>query len=143
MEIKLNESEAKHLLEALAIYEWVVNSPHEESEESVDSFCQSLFQKLHKAGLGKPIEVDSSGTYSLSEEFFHNLHESYIDPYNDDIFWSDLAFELGQRDLSKTVSESDLKKMSEEELERKSEVEIQKYDKEFETHGIDRLFIKK
>ncbi|MDZ4726630.1 MAG: hypothetical protein SH817_10765 [Leptospira sp.] len=142
MEINLNDSEVKHLLEALVVYEWIVNSPHEESDPSVDNFCQSVFKKLKSAGLKEPLRTTSEGNLSVTEECFQQIHEDYIEAYNDDVFWSDLAFELGTRDISKKYSEAEFLKLSEEEREKKAAVEINAYDKEFETYGIERLYIK-
>jgi hypothetical protein len=143
MELSLNESEVKHLLEALVVYEWIANSPHEESDPSVDTFCQSLFTKLKSAGLKEPIKQTTDGVLSVSEDFFQQIHEDYIEAYNDDLFWSDLAFELGTRDLSKKYTEVEFQKLSEEEREKKAAIEIENYDKEFESYGIERLYLKK
>ncbi len=143
MDITLNESEVKHLLEAIVVYEWIVNSPHEESDPSVDNFCQSLLAKLKDSSVKSSIEKTPEGILSVTEAHFQQVHEDYIEAYNDDIFWSDLAFELGSRDLSKKISETQFEKLSEEERESKAATEIQNYDKEFETYGIERLYIKK
>lgn len=135
--------EVKHLLEALVVYEWVVNSPHEESNSGVDNFCQSIFQKLHHMGVKDPIIHGEDGIYSTTEDFFNRIHDEYIESYNEDVFWADLSFEFGSRDLSKKYSESEFQKLSEDEKERKTSAEIERYDEEFEKYGIERLFIKK
>jgi hypothetical protein len=143
MELSLNDSEVKHLLEALVVYEWVANSPHEESDPSVDTFCQSILTKLKTAGIKDAIKQMPDGTHSVTEEVFQQIHEDYIEAYNDDIFWSDLAFELGTRDLSKKYTEIEFQKLTEEEREKRASVEIENYDKEFESYGVERLIIKK
>lgn len=143
MELNLNDSEVKHLLEAIVIYEWIVNSPHEESDPSVDTFCQSILSKLKNSPVKDSINQTSDGTLSVNETLFQQVHDDYIEAYNDDLFWSDLAFELGTRDLSKKYTEIEFQKLSEEEREKKAAIEIENYDKEFESYGIERLYLKK
>ncbi|GBF49373.1 hypothetical protein LPTSP4_08840 [Leptospira ryugenii] len=143
MQLDLNEKEIHQLLEAVSVYEWIVNSVHDESDPGVDEFCQSIFQKIKKVAPEAPIEKGEDQLLTLSEEVFQSLHDDYIEPYNEFHFWSDLAYELGMRDLSKKVSESQLTQMSEEERDLKLDSEIESYEKEFESHGVERLYIKK
>ncbi|MCG6141101.1 hypothetical protein EHQ23_09525 [Leptospira bourretii] len=141
MNLELNPQETKHLLNALAVFEWVSNSPHEETDPSVDEFIQSILKKL-SAEKENPI-VSENGLYTISEEYFQEVFESYIEPYNDDIFWTDLSTELAQRDLEQKVSAKDLEALSPEDYENKVAKEAEKYDTEFEKNGVDNLFLKK
>ncbi|EKJ85165.1 hypothetical protein [Leptospira meyeri] len=141
MNLELNPQETKHLLNALAVFEWVSNSPHEETDPSVDEFIQSILKKL-SATKESPI-VSENGLYTISEEYFQEVFESYIEPYNDDIFWTDLSTELAQRDLELKVSAKDLEALSPEDYETKVAKEAEKYDTEFEKNGVDNLFLKK
>ncbi|MBM9592828.1 hypothetical protein JWG41_20520 [Leptospira sp. 201903075] len=142
MNLDLNPQETKHLLNALAVFEWVSNSPHEETDPSVDEFIQSLLKKLSAGGEKGPIDSEN-GLYTISEEYFQEVFESYIEPYNDDIFWTDLSTELAQRDLEQKVSAKDLEALAPEDYEAKVAKEAEKYDAEFEKNGVDNLFLKK
>ncbi|MCW7470462.1 hypothetical protein [Leptospira kanakyensis] len=141
MNLDLNPQETKHLLNALAVFEWVSNSPHEETDPSVDEFIQSILKKLSTSP-ESPI-VSENGLYTISEEYFQEVFESYIEPYNDDIFWTDLSTELAQRDLEQKVSVKDLEALSPEDYEVKVAKEAEKYDAEFEKNGVDNLYLKK
>ncbi|MCW7481552.1 hypothetical protein [Leptospira kanakyensis] len=141
MNLDLNPQETKHLLNALAVFEWVSNSPHEETDPSVDEFIQSILKKLSSSP-ESPI-VSENGLYTISEEYFQEVFESYIEPYNDDIFWTDLSTELAQRDLEQKVSVKDLEALSPEDYEVKVAKEAEKYDAEFEKNGVDNLYLKK
>ncbi|MDF3821106.1 hypothetical protein P3G55_14445 [Leptospira sp. 96542] len=142
MNLNLNESEVKHLLQALSIYEWVSNSPHEEADSAVEEFCQSVLKKLQTLGVKEPITSDD-GVLTVDETFFQEVFESYIEPYNDDVFWSDLSTELAQRDLEEKHSPKELEALSPDEYEAKVTKIAETYDKEFETNGVDKLFLKK
>lgn len=109
----------------------------------MDTFCQSLLSKLKNSPVKDSINQTSDGTLSVNETLFQQIHDDYIEAYNDDLFWSDLAFELGTRDLSKKYTEVEFQKLSEEEREKKAAIEIENYDKEFESYGIERLYLKK
>ncbi|TGK86920.1 hypothetical protein EHQ24_04800 [Leptospira noumeaensis] len=141
MNLDLNPQETKHLLNALAVFEWVSNSPHEETDPSVDEFIQSILKKLSSSP-ESPI-VSENGLYTISEEYFQEVFESYIEPYNDDIFWTDLSTELAQRDLEQKVSVKELEALSPEDYENKVGKEAEKYDAEFEKNGVDNLYLKK
>lgn len=141
MNIQITENEVKHLLNALSIYEWVTNSPHEESDPGVDEFCQSLLQKLSTAGVKEPIQKED-GNFTVSEPFFQELFESYIEPYNDNVFWTDLSSELAQRDLELEYSPKEVQGLKPEDVEKRLNRAMQEYDEEFEKNGVDRLFLK-
>lgn len=141
MNIQIDENEVKHLLSALSIYEWVANSPHEESDSSIDSFCQSILKKLSEAGVKDPVQSEN-GIHTVSEEFFQDLFDSYIEPYNDNVFWTDLSSELAQRDLELEYSPKEIKALKPEDVEHRLNRTMDEYDEEFEKNGVDRLFIK-
>ncbi|TGL99763.1 hypothetical protein [Leptospira jelokensis] len=142
MNLDLTAQETKQLLDALTVFEWVSNSPHEESDPSIDSFLQSILKKLSKGMENNPIS-EENGMFTVAEEYFQEVFESYIEPYNDDVFWTELTTELAQRDLELSISEKELEAMSQEAYERKVAKEAEKYDAEFEKNGVDRLFLKK
>ncbi|EOQ90627.1 hypothetical protein LEP1GSC202_3740 [Leptospira yanagawae serovar Saopaulo str. Sao Paulo = ATCC 700523] len=142
MNLDLTPQETKQLLDALTVFEWVSNSPHEESDPSIDNFLQSLLKKLSNGMENNPIS-EENGMYTVAEEYFQEVFESYIEPYNDDVFWTELTTELAQRDLELSMSEKELEAMSPEAYETKVAKEAEKYDAEFEKNGVDRLFLKK
>ncbi|TGL72427.1 hypothetical protein [Leptospira jelokensis] len=142
MNLDLTAQETKQLLDALTVFEWVSNSPHEESDPSIDSFLQSILKKLSKGMENNPIS-EENGMFTVAEEYFQEVFESYIEPYNDDVFWTELTTELAQRDLELSISEKELEAMSQEAYETKVAKEAEKYDAEFEKNGVDRLFLKK
>ena len=72
------------------------------------------------------------------------LVEEVIEEYEDDVFWHELITRLGKRDFWRSVTPGEKKKLDKEEWlpERVHEL-YEKYEKEFEEHGIDRLEILK
>ncbi len=67
--------------------------------------------------------------------------EDAIVEYNDDQFWLDLSDRLGQRDFCENASEEVLETIESNGglLPDGVRAYYEKYDKEFDKHGLDRL----
>ncbi len=93
-------------------------------------------------GCGDLIE-DFEGKTLLKDEIYEKIQET-IDEYDDYIFWNELEVRLGKRDFARTITEEEEKYIEENNgwfPERIHEI-YEKYRKEFEENGIERLEIK-
>jgi len=89
----------------------------------------------------------------IAEVFYNNLvpteelcqeYERIIDEFNNDQFWYELSRRLGQRDFEREMTEEDKEFIKKEGyLPDKINQYYQKYEKEFEKYGIERLEIRK
>lgn len=70
-------------------------------------------------------------------------YQKIIDDYNDIIFWEELAERMGKRDFERTITVEDEKYLNENNgwLPDRIHTIYNKYHKEFENNGIDRLEI--
>lgn len=94
------------------------------------------------------------GLESLTEEFHGKLIENddfseevdkMMEDYDEDEFWHGLTIMLGQRDFYRDTPKKELDRIKEGEqgrLPREIQNYYEKYDKEFDEYGIDRLEIK-
>ena len=95
-----------------------------------DFGCEDMTEEFH----GKTL---------LKDEIYEKLQE-IMDEYDDYVFWNELEVRMGKRDFERTKTEDEEKYMKEKDgwyLERIHEI-YEKYRKEFEEHGVDRLEIK-
>jgi len=84
------------------------------------------------------------GKTLMKEEIYEKLQE-IMDEYDDYTFWNELEVRMGKRDFERTMTEEDKKYIKENKgwlPERVHDI-YDKYRKEFERYGIDRLEIKK
>ena len=94
-----------------------------------DNGFNDLIEKFH----GQLIPSDE-----LSE-----LEEEITSEYDDDALWSELITRLGRRDCFRTVTPEEDKEMKKRDwLPDRAQEFFDKYDKEFEKYGVERLEIK-
>lgn len=145
MEIKLTEEQYKTLVEMLYLGEWMINacrSPNERIEKYED-LEQHLYSFAKAAGLECWIEYDEElKQYFPTKEFeLQSEVEEYRDEFENETFWDELIERLSLRDVIRQLGEEAVDKMAGVERYEKQLVFIEKYQKEFEKHGIKNLGI--
>jgi hypothetical protein len=70
------------------------------------------------------------------------LHEKFIDPYDDETFWDELLDRLAARDLVRSIGVTEYESMDRFDRIVKLEEIMDKYREEFSNNGIDQLIIK-
>ena len=89
------------------------------------------------------ITVDAKGRYDFTPEFAEVLFEQ-VDEYDGDMFWDELVDQMARRDFYQK-NPSKIGKALEGKAAEEAQVGIdregEKYDKEFEEHGVERLRI--
>ncbi|OHD13795.1 MAG: hypothetical protein A2Z96_02630 [Spirochaetes bacterium GWB1_48_6] len=141
VQIEFDEKNAQHLMKAVFMYNWVMNATKvgEEMDQSVEVFEQFVLGNLYNGGLQEHIDYNSEdAAYVMKDELEEEYYED-IQAYGGDSFWEDLSDRLAERDLSEAQVPPETKEDFMEEHERLEET----YNKEFETHGLQRLRIQK
>jgi len=131
------------LLKCAFFGSWVKNATKapEDRDAAIDSFVQYVLGTLWTAGETSRITADAQGRYAYSPEFEEVLFEQ-VDEYDADNFWAELVEQLARRDyFQKNPSKigKDLQGKTAEEADLGIEREQEKYDKEFEERGVERL----
>jgi hypothetical protein len=103
----------------------------------------SLENAVLESAVGTDAEVlvqDMAGRL-LPEDDIMDVTEEEIDEYVEDQFWLELSDRLGRRDFLENVSEEDLDgiEVGEGKFPEGVSAYYEKYDKEFDKHGLDRL----
>jgi hypothetical protein len=124
MEIKLTKEQYENLLKLVYLGNWIVNAIRSgaEGDEQIEKYNQ-LFPTRE---LGQDPEI-----------------EKYLEDYNEEIFWQELAERLGTRDFLRKYGKEAIEKMDPEERFLKHQEFIIKYEEEFEKSGIENLEILK
>lgn len=141
MNIELTRDQYRKLLLLAHLGEHVVNAPAEENDEEalqllshLNSFCKDF----DTTDLVDPQPFQEDGRYYGTRDL-DELAFKFIEQYDDDIFWNDLADHLAVRDLDDESMNND------EEREEFIQNRVEVYVKEFENNGLEnfRLAVEK
>ena len=147
MNIEFTSAQYEKLIKMAYLGEWMINSYAigEESKKEYEELLSHILSFASKEGLEKFVFKDpASGQCDFSNELFDDPEVcGFIDKYNEDTFWAELAHRLVDRDFLRKYKLEERKKMTKEDFIEKT-IEIERtYNKEFETHGLQNLEIKK
>jgi hypothetical protein len=144
MNISFSREEYRTLLEVFQIAAWVLQAHRTEEAPDTKRYRmleQKIFSLAEEAGFGDLIEYAPG-----PEQFFPTRkfdEESpvmeFIEDYNDDMFWDELAERLAYRDILETTSEEELEKMPREERFIRIDNLCEAYLDEFCSRGVDKL----
>jgi len=145
MKIDFTKEQFELLLKVVYLGNWMVKSTEEESAETdfdaIEAYVLSLAKKF---GLDRYADVDDEdGKHYPSKDLDEDLEiEGLIQRYDDYTFWEKLIYNLARRDMDHKYGERAIAQMSPEEHLTKEQPFIEKYEKEFEAHGLKNLVIK-
>lgn len=144
MQIELSKEQFKEMLLATMLYSFIRGGLADDKGEDYKKY-EKLENYLLKI-------AEDNGFNNLVEKFqghlipsdeLSELEEKIMSEYDDDAFWHQLTTRLGRRDFWRTVTPAEKKEMKKRDwlLDRAQEF-FEKYDKEFEEYGVERLEIK-
>lgn len=146
MTIDLTREEYRQLLDMVQIARWVLHARKTEIPPETEAY-NDLEQKI--ASYAPDVEMEDAIVYDEHLEGFFPTAEyeaeflSYIDEYDNDVFWGELSSRLADRDLLDTEGEERVLSMEPFERVLKLATLEEKYIQEFSKHGIRNLMILK
>lgn len=130
MQIEFSREEFRTLMDMAYIADWVVNSrsvPGEKQSELAD-LRTKIFSFAEAAGFSELVDADSAaGGFSESRLFEDQLEEKgYLEDYEEDVFWYELASRLALKYLLDEMGEDVLRSLSNQErFMRRSDMQDQ------------------
>ncbi len=122
--------------------EWVVNANRvEDREEAFRALASYVYSFAESFGYANLIDSSSGGGKCYASRHLEEVCEGYIQDYDNEIFWDELADRLAERDLLAQFGRNVIKKMSPEELFEKRTALAERYEEEFQKYGLKRLII--
>ncbi|MBU2598223.1 MAG: hypothetical protein KKC53_03465 [Actinobacteria bacterium] len=146
IEIKLTKEQYEDLVKLVYLGNWMINAIRTDDKiEKYDIIEQYIYSFAKNANLENYIIFDNelNEFYPTREFELETDVDEYREEYNNEIFWDELIYRLSVRDFIKAYGEDVIKKMSLRDQIVKKSPFIEKYEKEFEKHGIENLEIKK
>ncbi len=146
MKIDFTKKEYRALLDLLQIADWVLHA-HKAEEPPKTKLYRELEQKIFS--LAKDFGYEELVEHAAAQDRYYPtraLEESgpamdFIEDFEEDAFWSQLAKHLSERDLRREIGEQQLEALDRGELWELLEVHETKYWDEFQRHGVERLEI--
>ena len=150
MKIELSKEQFMNLLEMSHIANSVLGilgdalpeTNYKKKSDEMDNLEEYFLGYAKDFGCGSLVE-DFHGKILMKEEIYERMRE-IMDEYDDYIFWNELEVRMGKRDFERSITADDKRYIKENKgwfPERIHEI-YEKYRREFENYGIDRLEIK-
>jgi hypothetical protein len=146
MKINITNKEYKALLTMVAIGAWVIEA-HQVEERQETRPIRELEQKIMalagEFGCGHLVHYDKEGEdYEPSDEFrvkgdFHR----HLVAYEENIFWDELIDRLAHRDAFSAMTDQEYEDLDVNARFGARQPHRERWVKEFEIHGLDRLEI--
>ncbi len=147
MQIDFSKEEHSTFLEILEIAHWVLfahRTDEPEDRKTYQEFEQNIFGYAEALGFGDLIMYDEEfEKYFPTREHDENSPaRPFIDEFENETFWSELIERLAGRDMLRVLGDTKILKMTQEERFMAHHDFEEKYEEEFEEHGIERLEIR-
>lgn len=144
MKIELSKERFKEMLLAAMLYSFIRGGLADDKGEDYKKF-EELENYLLKIAEDNNFNdlVEKFQGHLISVDELSELEEKIMSEYDEDAFWHQLTSRLGRRDFFRTVTPEEQKEMDKRDwlLDRAQEF-FEKYDKEFEEYGVERLEIR-
>ena len=144
MEISFSRAEYRTLLEVFQVMAWVLYAYKEEEDPDTKKYRvleQKVFSFAEEAGFADLIEYAPDFEKFFPTRKFDEDSPAleYIEDYNDDMFWDELAERLAYRDVIEIYGEGQFEDMPS--LERYAKIDRlrEAYMDEFVDNGLERL----
>jgi hypothetical protein len=147
MQVDFSKEEYRTFLEILEIADWVLfahRTDEPENRKKYHNFEQKIFRFAEEMGFRNLIMYDEEmGKYFPTREHDENSSVMpFIEEFEEATFWDELADRLADRDMLRKIGEKKLLSMTREQRFLAHCDFEEKYQEEFQKHGIERLEIR-
>jgi len=142
MQVNLTKKEYITLPEMVYLADWMLHSyrtdrpPDRQAHRQLEEKILSLAKEF---GCDDMVQFDQKLNAHFPTREFEDSVTPFIEEYDDDTLWAELTERLMQRDVVRAVGEEKLRTLTIEERLKAEEPHEQKYNDEFQEHGLERL----
>lgn len=141
MKINFTKKEYNLLLDMLYVSDWMMHAFDIEHKDNEYRTLQKRLQSYHKEmGADDRIEYSEElGDYFETGVYDAEMHDKFIEPYEEKFFWEELMDRLSVRDVINEIGFDAYEALEAFDRMEKVEKAKEKYVDEFEEHGLDNL----
>ncbi len=144
MEIKLTKDELETLVKLVTLGNWMANSWRTDDRiAAFDELQASLLATARGAGFRELVDEDEENGRPIPSAVLEEALQETLDFYDDNTFWDQLIFRMADRDFLRRHGEEAADELDTEEGLKKEAPFLERYEKEFYAHGLDRLEIRR
>ena len=144
MQIDLSKEQFKEMILAAMLYSFIRGGLADDKGEDFKKYeeLENYLLKIAEENGFNDLVEKFHGHLIPSDEL-SELEEEIMSEYDEDAFWHELMTRLGRRDFFRTVTPDEDKEMEKRDwLPDRAQEFFDKYEKEFEEYGVERLEIK-
>lgn len=144
MKIEVTKEQLASLAKLVYLGNWLANSWRTDDViEEYDEIESLVLEAAAKNGLEDYVEFDEEEKKAFpSAELEEKLAET-VDFYNDNTFWDQLIYRMADRDYLRKFGEEAWDDLATEAGMEREKPLVNKYEKEFNENGLDRLEIRR
>ncbi len=143
MKINITKKDYRALVEILFVADWFVDA-HTIGDENKQHASVREVLLSHYKEMGVDDVIEYSGRmkeHFPTRNFEEHLHDKYIDKYNEEFFWDELIDKLAERDVIQAIGIKEYQKLDGIVRITMVDDEKEKYQVEFEQHGLKHVKI--
>lgn len=144
MNIQLTKEQLETLVKLVYLGNRMANDWRtEDILEEYDEVESLVLAAAQKHGLGDLVEFEEDSGKALPSGELEEKMAEITDLYNDNTFWDQLIYRMADRDYVRKHGEDSLEELyTEQGIERERPL-VERYEKEFNEHGLDRLEVRR
>ncbi len=144
MRLALTAAQLENLVKLVYLGHWVANSWRSEDRvPEFDDVLEHVLTAARTSGLERLAEGGSEDKRVEASEALADEVQPYLDFFNENTFWDELIFRMADRDYARKYGDEALDQLETEEGMKREAPFIERYEKEFTAHGLDRLEIRR
>jgi hypothetical protein len=144
MKIELTKEQLASLAKLAYLGNWLANSWRTEDViEEYDEIESLVLEAAAKNGLEEYVEFDDEEKKAFPSAELEEKMAETVDFYNDNTFWDQLIYRMADRDYLRKHGEESLEELTTETGMEREKPLVEKYEKEFNENGLDRLEIRR
>jgi len=144
MKIELTKEQLGGLAKLVFLGNWLANSwRNEDVIDEYDEVESLVLAEAAKHGFEEYAEFDEEEKKALPSHELEEKMTETIDFYNDNTFWDQLIYRMADRDYVRKYGEEAFDELTTDKGMEKERPLVEKYEKEFNENGLDRLEIRR
>jgi hypothetical protein len=144
MKIELTKEQLGSLAKLVFLGNWLANSwRNEDIIDEYDEVESLVLAEAAKHGFEDYVETDEEEKRALPSHELEEKMAETVDFYNDNTFWDQLIYRMADRDYVRKYGEDASNELTAEAGMAKERPLVEKYEKEFNEHGLERLEVRR
>ena len=144
MKIELTKEQLESLVKLVYLGNMMANSWRTKDViEEFDDVESLVLAAAKRNGLEDCVELDPEEKKRVPSAELEDEMAEVVDFYDDNTFWDQLIFRMADRDFARKYGQEALDKLATEKGTDLEKPLLDKYEKEFNEHGLDRVEIRR